>query len=297
MTRVGIIMAGGTGSRLLPMTKTINKHLLPVYDKPMIYYPLTTLMMCGITEIAIIHNHKDREQFYTLLGNGERLGISISYWVQDMPIGIPDALNITSQFIRDRDVALILGDNIFIGNSLQNILCENSSIRENKIFLSAVPNPEQFGVALIKNGRELIDLVEKPANFISNWAVTGLYFFNNEVLHLKNKLQISNRNELEITDMLMMVMKKYGLAYHQFGRAVYWLDGGTPSSLLDASFLIKTLQENNMALIGSPEETAFAQGLISLEKLKIISKEIGICDYYQKLEHTISIKEKMDVTP
>lgn len=288
MSRVGIILAGGTGSRLAPMTSVINKHLLPVYDKPMIFYPIATLMLAGIRDIVIIHNDEDGDLFKKLLGNGEALGVRFTYRVQDKPIGIPDALNISADIIGDQKIALILGDNIFVGNRLQEVLRTASTSNENLVFLSRVPDPENFGIATLDDEDNIVELVEKPTEPIGNLAISGLYFLNNEVMSLRADLTYSKRNELEITELLSILHQQNSLNFERLGRAIYWLDAGTSVSLHNAATLIKCLQENNLAVIGSPEEIAFNQGWISKDELKTHLQLLKDCLYARILSQLVN---------
>ena len=264
----GIILSGGSGSRLYPLTLATSKQLLSVYDKPMIYYPLCTLMSANIKDILLITTNEDKKNFQKLLGNGSQWGISISYKTQDKPNGIAEAFIIGKDFIGKDHVALILGDNIFNGidfsiEEIQQFENQNGA----KVFVYEVPDPERYGVAEIKNGN-VISIVEKPKKPKSNFAITGLYFYDNNVIKYALSLKPSKRNELEISDINKIYLSKKQLSVKELGSGVVWLDAGTFISLLQSSQYIQTLQDRQNTLIGSPEEIAYLKNLIQKKDLK-----------------------------
>ena len=264
----GIILAGGTGSRLSPLTISVSKQLLPVFDKPMIYYPLSTLIEAGIKDILIITTRESQKQFISLLGDGSEFGINLQYQFQEKPNGIAESFIIGEKFIGKDSVVLILGDNIFGNINFDNI----SNILRNKnfgsiIFSIIVDQPERYGVIKFKN-KKIISITEKPNKYISNNAITGLYYFDNNVINISKKLSFSKRNELEIVDILNIYLKKKKLNHNILGKGNFWLDAGTPRSLLQSSQLIQTIQDRQRYLIGSPEVAAFNNGFITLSTLK-----------------------------
>ena len=264
----GIILSGGSGSRLYPLTLATSKQLLSVYDKPMIYYPLCTLMSANIKDILLITTKEDKKNFQKLLGNGSQWGISISYKIQDKPNGIAEAFIIGKDFIGKDHVALILGDNIFNGidfsiEEIQQFENQNGA----KVFVYEVPDPERYGVAEIKNGN-VISIVEKPKKPKSNFAITGLYFYDNNVIKYALSLKPSKRNELEISDINKIYLSKKQLSVKKLGSGVVWLDAGTFISLLQSSQYIQTLQDRQNTLIGSPEEIAYLKNFIQKKDLK-----------------------------
>jgi len=266
----GIILSGGSGSRLYPLTLATSKQLLSVYDKPMIYYPLCTLMSANIKDILLITTKEDKKNFQKLLGNGSQWGISISYKTQDKPNGIAEAFIIGKDFIGKDHVALILGDNIFNGidfsiEEIQQFKNQNGA----KVFVYEVPDPERYGVAEIKNGN-VISIVEKPKKPKSNFAITGLYFYDNNVIKYALSLKPSKRNELEISDINRIYLSKKKLSVKKLGSGVVWLDAGTFISLLQSSQYIQTLQDRQNTLIGSPEEIAYLKNFIQKKDLKKI---------------------------
>jgi len=265
----GIILAGGSGTRLFPCTQSISKQLLPVYDKPMIYYPLSTLMLAGIKDIQLIVKSSDIEQFQSLLKDGSHLGINISYAIQDQPNGIAESLIIGEQFIGKDSIALILGDNIFFGESFQDKL--RTAIKEltgGTIFLNEVRDPERFGVATIDKNGYVSEIIEKPQIPISRLAVTGLYFYMNDAINFAKELKPSQRNELEITDLNNMFIDQNRLNAVILERGFAWLDTGTHDALIDAGMFVKTVQTTQDILIGSIEEIAFKNGWIDKEALQ-----------------------------
>lgn len=254
----GIILAGGVGSRLYPLTIVTSKHLLPVYDKPMIYYPLSTLMLAGIKDILIICTPNELPRFKNLLGNGERFGINLSYAEQPTPNGIAQAFLIAEDFIANKNCALILGDNIFYGTGLGLHLLDVAQIKEGAtIFAYHVDNPERYGVIEFNKNMKPITISEKPKQPKSNYAVTGLYFYDSNVCNFAKKLKPSLRNELEITDLNCMYLGQNLLNVEILGRGYTWFDVGTHESLLDASNFIRIIEEQQNIIIASPEEIAY----------------------------------------
>jgi glucose-1-phosphate thymidylyltransferase len=276
----GIILAGGSGTRLSPLTKVISKSLLPVYDKPMIYYPLTILMQLGIKEILIITTPNDKQRFFELLSDGSQLGLSLSYEVEPSPKGIAQAFIIGEQFIGDDDVALILGDNIFWGNGLISLLKKAIEIKKGAtIFGYFVHNPELFGVVEINNDGKAISIVEKPKNPKTNYAVTGLYFYDNQVVNIAKTITPSERGELEITDINQAYLKMDELSIEILGEGISWIDTGTHKSLSDANLYIKEIEKHQNLKMGCIEEVAFKNGFISKEQLIVLAKPLLINEY------------------
>ncbi len=267
----GIILAGGRATRLYPITKGISKQLLPVYDKPMIYYPLSVLMLAGIKEILIISTPEALPQFKTLLGGGSDFGIRIQYAGQKQPRGLAEAFLIGEKFIGKDKVCLILGDNIFFGHGLSEILQQAAAQEEGAtIFGYYVKDPERYGVVVADAKNNVLSIEEKPKKPKTNWAVTGLYFYDNEVVKIAKSIKPSRRGELEITDVNKAYMHKKKLKLHFLGRGYAWLDTGTYGSLIDASVFIKTIEERQGLKIGCIEEIAYRMGFIKrpdLEKL------------------------------
>ena len=272
--RKGLILAGGLGTRLYPTTLGVSKHLFPIYDKPMIYYPLSTLMLAGIKEIAIISDSKNLRLYKKLLGNGDFFGISITYLIQNMPRGIAEALTIGKDFINGNTSALILGDNIFYGSGFVKLL-ENSNNHAEccSIFLYKVRDPRNFGIAVLDSDNKIVKMSEKPSNYLSDLAITGLYFFDKNAPIFCENLTKSSRNEFEIIELLKIYQKKNLLNYELLGRGFIWFDAGTPGSLIKASNFVESLQNRQGFLMGSPEEIAFRKGWISKKDIiKRISK-------------------------
>jgi glucose-1-phosphate thymidylyltransferase len=269
----GVILAGGSGSRLWPLTKSINKHFLPIYDKPMIHYPLATLMLAGINEVMIISTIQTIQLFKTHFGDGRNFGISLQYEIQEKPEGIPQGISIASKFIGEEKFCLILGDNIFHGSGLGKALVSDQYQSGAKIFCYPVSNPSQFGVAYISKGK-IEALVEKPMDPRSKLAITGMYFFDTEALNYVNELIPSQRGELEIVDLLNIYRNKNKLSYKILPRGTAWLDTGTPDSLLEASKYIEIIEKRQGLRIASLEEIAWRNNWISHSKLQKIAKEI-----------------------
>jgi glucose-1-phosphate thymidylyltransferase len=263
----GIILAGGNGTRLNPLTYATSKQLLPIYDKPLIFYPLASLMELNIREIAIIVKSKEKDRFFSVLGNGEKFGIDITYLIQDKPNGLAEAFIIAENFIGQSNVTLILGDNIFYGDALKNSLSEDFT-RGAKIVCCKVNDPERYGVAKIE-GQKVIQIVEKPDEFISHFAVTGIYVYDNSVVKKAKSLSPSSRGELEITDLNNLFINEGTLQGSFLDSEMIWMDTGTFDSLHDASALVKALQHRSGHLIGSPELVAYHNNWISKDRLLV----------------------------
>jgi len=263
----GIILAGGNGTRLNPLTYATSKQLLPIYDKPLIFYPLASLMELNIREIAIIVKSKEKDRFFSLLGNGEKFGIDITYLIQDKPNGLAEAFIIAENFIGQSNVTLILGDNIFYGDALKNSLSEDFT-KGAKIVCCKVNDPERYGVAKIE-GQKVIQIVEKPDEFISHFAVTGIYVYDNSVVKKAKSLSPSPRGELEITDLNNLFINEGSLQGSFLDSEMIWMDTGTFNSLHDASALVKALQHRSGHLIGSPELVAYHNNWISKDNLLV----------------------------
>jgi len=265
----GIILAGGSGSRLLPITQAFSKQLLPIYDKPMIFYPLSVLMLAGIREILIITTASDKPFFYRLLGDGSAFGIELKYKTQDKPNGIAEAFIIGKDFIGDDSVSLILGDNIFFGYQFGDLLMEATKLSEGaRIFTTYVNNPSQFGIAEVDESGRVLSLEEKPKQPKSNLAVTGLYFYDNCVVDLVKNLKPSSRGELEITDLNIQYLNQGNLTNSQLGRGFSWLDTGTHGSLLAASEFVSTIEKRQGLKIACLEEIAFNFNWITKEEVE-----------------------------
>ena len=280
----GIILAAGTGSRLLPMTLASSKQLTPVYDKPMIYYPLSTLMQAGIREILVITTPEDASAYQKLLGDGDSLGIQLDYAQQAKPKGIAQAFSIGENFIGDSRVCLILGDNIFYGDRIEETLKSAVNQKEGaSIFAYYVNDPERYGVVVLDENNHAIDLEEKPLNPRSHYAVTGLYMYDNNVVDVAKTIKPSARGELEITDVNKFFLKQNTLRVELFDRGTAWLDTGTIQSLLDAGNFIRVLEERQGLKIGCPEEIAYQQGFIDADQLEALAKRLGKSGYGQYL--------------
>ncbi|MFZ2603146.1 MAG: glucose-1-phosphate thymidylyltransferase RfbA [Candidatus Omnitrophota bacterium] len=270
----GIILAGGKATRLYPITKGVCKQLLPVYDKPMIYYPLSVLMLAGIRGILIISTPKDTPRFKDLLGNGSKLGLNLSYSVQPKPKGIAEALIIGEKFVKDQNVCLILGDNIFYGHNFGDLLRESVSLKEGGIIFGYyVKEPKSYGVIELDKKGQAVSIEEKPKIPKSNFAVTGLYFYDNDVFKMVKQIKPSKRGELEITSLNNEYLKKGKLKVKLLDRGYAWLDTGNCDSLIDASMFIKTIEERQGLKIGCIEEIAYRMGYINNNQLKALAKE------------------------
>ena len=276
----GIILAGGSGSRLHPMTLASSKQLLPIYDKPMIYYPLSTLMQAGIREILIITTPDDLSSYQDLLGDGTSWGIKLSYAQQPKPEGLAQAFIIGEDFIGDSRVCLILGDNIFYGDRIEEKL-KNAVLQQEgaSIFAYYVNDPERYGVVVLDENNHAIDLEEKPLNPTSHYAVTGLYMYNNSVVDIAKSIKPSARGELEITDINKIFLAQKTLKVELFDRGTAWLDTGTIQSLLDAANFIRVLEERQGLKIGCPEEVAFRQGFIDADQLRVLAMRLDKSGY------------------
>lgn len=277
--RKGIILAGGKGSRLYPTTVGVCKQLLPIFDKPMIYYPLSTLMLTGIRDILIISNERDLENFKLLLGNGENFGINLNYIIQPNPGGIAEAFLLGEHFLNKKPCSLILGDNLFYGQNLTNQLRKANQSNISTLFAYQVNDPERYGVVEFDEKFKVIDIEEKPINPRSSYAVTGLYFYDENVSELAKEILPSKRGELEITDLNNLYLKEGNLKVELFGRGTAWLDTGTFDSLLEAGNFIRTLEHRQGLKIGCPEEIAFQNGWITKEKLIKIALNLNSSEY------------------
>lgn len=279
----GIVLAGGTGSRLHPVTKVISKQLLPVFDKPMVYYPLSVLMLAGIREVLLISTPQDIEGFKTLLGDGSQWGLSIQYAIQPSPDGLPQAFLIGEDFLCGDSCCLVLGDNIFFGQGFSDILHEAKALQQGaRVFAYHVPDPERFGVVVVDEQNRPLALEEKPAQPKSNWAVTGLYFYDSTVVEKTRRLKPSKRGELEITDLNRAYLEEGTLGVTALGRGFAWLDTGTHESLLEASEFVATLQKRQGLMIACLEEIAFHQGWISKAQVSALAGGYGRNNYYGK---------------
>jgi len=288
----GIILAGGSGSRLAPITSYINKHFLPIYDKPMIHYPLSTLMLVGIKEILIIcGSEKDKSMYKEGLKNGEHLGINIDYMIQPHPKGIADALIIGEDFIKGDSVALILGDNIFYMGGLGDQLAKFSEITNGgAVLLYHVQDPQRYGVAEFNKKKELISIIEKPKKPKSNWAVTGLYFYDNKAVEIAKSLTPSSRGELEITDVNEHYLKESNLSYLTLGRGTAWFDAGTFDSMLDASFFVQIIETRQGLKVGCLEEISYSKGFINTKQYLKLAKSFKTNNPYRRyLEKLVEI--------
>ncbi len=280
----GIILAGGSGTRLHPLTYVVSKQLLPIYDKPMIYYPLSVLMLAGIREVLIITTHHDSALFHSLLGDGSAWGMSIEYAVQPNPEGLAQAFVIGEQFIGNDRSCLILGDNIFYGHGFQHYL--HNAIKQDQgatVFGYWVSDPERYGVAEFDETGEVTGLVEKPKHPKSNYAITGLYFYDNQVVDMAKNLKPSPRGELEITDINSIYLKQRQLRVEKLGRGIAWLDTGTHDSLMQASNFIQTIEERQGLKIACPEEIAWSQGWINNEQLEQLATQLKKSQYGEYL--------------
>ena len=280
----GIVLAGGSGTRLYPLTRAISKQLLPVHDKPMIYYPLSTLMLAGIRDILIITTPHEQHLFQTLLGDGSRFGVNLTYAVQPSPDGLAQAFLIGEAFIGDDQVCLILGDNIFFGHGLTAELRQAAALESGAtVFAYPVSNPQRFGVAEFDANRKVISLEEKPAEPKSKYAVTGLYFYDNQVCDYARELKPSARGELEITDLNRVYLERGELTAVLLGRGYAWLDTGTHESLSEAGNVIGVIERGQGTRVACLEEIAFRNGWMSLQEVRRIGEEMSNSDYGQYL--------------
>lgn len=284
----GIILAGGSGTRLHPMTLVTSKQLMPVYDKPMIYYPLSTLMLAGIREILIISTPQDLPHFQRLLGDGTNWGIELNYAVQPSPDGLAQAYIIGADFVGSSSSCLILGDNIFYGHGITDLFCGATDRSDGAtVFAYHVTDPERYGVVEFDNAMRVISIEEKPAQPKSPWAVTGLYFYDSDVIEIAANMKPSARGELEITDVNRVYLERGKLNVELMGRGYAWLDTGTPDSLLDASEFVATLERRQGFKISCPEEVAFKMKFISAQQLDALVGRMGRSSYGQYLSKVI----------
>ena len=291
MIRKGIILAGGKGTRMSPLTKAVNKQLLPIYDKPLIFYPLSILMLAKIKDILIIVNKGQLKQYKKILPDGNNLGIKITYLEQDKPRGLPDAFVIGKNFIGKQNVAMILGDNFFYGQNLTSKLLENIKLKQGaRVVLHKVPKPELFGVAKINKKNQIISIKEKPKKFLSDLAITGLYFFDNKVIKFAEKLKPSKRGEVEIVDLLNIYKKKKQLSAELIGRGGAWLDTGSIEDYYKTSTFVSSIENRQGLKIACIEEIALNNKWISKQEIKRSILFYGNCDYSSYLKKLISNK-------
>ena len=288
MIKKGIVLAGGYGTRMSPLTKAVNKQLLPVYDKPLIFYPLSILMLAGIKDILIIVNQGQIEQFKKIIPESKNLGIKINYLQQQHPRGLPEAFIIGKKFIGKSNVALILGDNFFYGQSLTEKLKECRKLNSGaKVFLHPMANPSQYGVAKINKKNRILNIIEKPKKHFSDLVITGLYFFDNNVVKYSKNLKPSKRNEIEIVDLLKKYNKKNKLYAEFIGRGAAWLDAGTIKDFYDASSFVSALENRQGLKIACLEEIAFGNGWINKKQIMSAIKFYGKCDYSNYLRKLV----------
>lgn len=287
----GIILAGGSGTRLHPLTLAVSKQLMPVYDKPMIYYPLSILMMAGIKDILIITTPHDQAQFQKLLGDGKQLGCNFQYTIQEVPNGLAQAFVLGADFIGDDKVALVLGDNIFHGEGMEELLKANNNPDGGVVYAYHVHDPERYGVVEFDADRKALSIEEKPKEPKSNYAVPGLYFYDNDVIQIARDLQPSPRGEYEITDVNQEYLRRGKLKVGILGRGTAWLDTGTFESLMQAGEFVRVLEQRQGLKVGSIEEAAYRQGFINADQLRKIAEPLrksGYGDYLMQLpEHLV----------
>jgi len=284
----GIVLAGGSGTRLYPLTLSVSKQLMPVYDKPMIYYPISTLMLAGIRDILIITTPHDSRLFQQLLGNGNQWGVNFEYAIQENPDGLAQAFIIGESFIGDAPVSLVLGDNIFYGHGLEATLINATKHSDGgTIFGYYVKDPERYGVVSFDQNGDAIDLEEKPEKPKSNYAVTGIYFYDNQVIDIAKQIKPSKRGELEITDVNLHYLKQQKLRVKKLGRGSAWLDTGTHHSLLSAANFMQVVEERQGLKISCPEEIAYRKGYIGADELKALAQPLEKNGYGQYLLHIL----------
>jgi len=288
----GILLAGGSGTRLYPTTQVMNKHFVPIYDKPMIYYPLSVLMMIGIRDVAIVVNPQDVGNFEKLFGNGERLGMHIQYLVQEKPNGLAEGLVLAEDFVGKDSICYMLGDNIFYGHDLPKILNKaKAEVEQNGgayVFGYPVKDPERFGIVEFNDKGEVLSIEEKPKAPKSNWAVVGLYFYDNRAIQIAKEVKPSDRGELEITSVNETYLKEGKLKVGLLGRGFAWFDAGTYDSFIETSEFVSTLEKRTGLMIGCVEEVAYQNGWITLEQLKETASKLRNTDYGEYLQEVIN---------
>ncbi|AUZ84029.1 glucose-1-phosphate thymidylyltransferase RfbA [Methylophaga nitratireducenticrescens] len=289
MSRKGIVLAGGSGTRLYPVTQSICKQLLPVYDKPMIYYPLATMMLAGMRDICIISTPQDTPRLEQLLGDGSKWGLNLHYIVQDKPEGIAQAFTLGADFIGDDDCALVLGDNVYYGHDLADMMRDADNNKDGAtVFAYPVSDPERYGVVAFDENGKALSIEEKPLKPKSRYAITGLYFYDNQVVEIARNLKPSARGELEITDVNQAYLDNGQLNVQVMGRGMAWLDTGTHDSLLDASMFIQTLEQRQGLKVMCPEEIAFRMGYIDAEQLEQLAQPLLKSGYGKYLLNIIN---------
>ena len=289
MSRKGIVLAGGSGTRLYPVTQSICKQLLPVYDKPMIYYPLATMMLAGMRDICIISTPQDTPRLEQLLGDGSKWGLNLQYIVQDKPEGIAQAFTLGADFIGDDDCALVLGDNVYYGHDLADMMRDADNNKEGAtVFAYPVSDPERYGVVEFDENGKALSIEEKPTKPKSRYAITGLYFYDNQVVEIARNLKPSARGELEITDVNQAYLDNGKLNVQVMGRGMAWLDTGTHDSLLDASMFIQTLEQRQGLKVMCPEEIAYRMGYIDAEQLEQLAQPLLKSGYGKYLLNIIN---------
>ncbi|ODN67065.1 glucose-1-phosphate thymidylyltransferase RfbA [Methylophaga muralis] len=289
MSRKGIVLAGGSGTRLYPVTQSICKQLLPVYDKPMIYYPLATMMLAGMRDICIISTPQDTPRLEQLLGDGTKWGLNLQYIVQDKPEGIAQAFTLGADFIGDDDCALVLGDNVYYGHDLADMMRDADNNKDGAtVFAYPVSDPERYGVVAFDENGKALSIEEKPLKPKSRYAITGLYFYDNQVVEIARNLKPSARGELEITDVNQAYLDNGKLNVQVMGRGMAWLDTGTHDSLLDASMFIQTLEQRQGLKVMCPEEIAYRMGYINAEQLEALAQPLLKSGYGKYLLNIIN---------